>query len=141
MEKEILETYNNETLKIEQFIEHLCRENHIHNYFGSVSVALMSAVDLTKGKLNIFFQKDKKGIAFTIEAEDKYFALLLEKTQIKDNSLFLIKNLSDEIAVTQEGRVLTMSFYVSGIVPELALQRKELINAYSSYRQKKIQVL
>lgn len=141
MKREVLETYNNEALKIEQFVECLCRENHIHNYFGSISVALLSAVDLTKGKLNIIFQKDKKGVCFTIVAEDKYFTLLSEDIQTEDNSLFLIKNLSDEISVTQEGNVLTMSFYVSGIVPELAVQRKELISSYSSYKRKKLQAI
>lgn len=139
MKREVLETYNNEALKIEQFVECLCRENHIHNYFGSISVALLSAVDLTKGKLNIIFQKNKKGVCFTIEAEDRYFALLSEKAQTEDNSLFLIKNLSDEISVAQEGKVLIMSFYVSGIAPELAIQRKELITGFSSYKRKKLQ--
>lgn len=141
MKREVLEIYNNETLKIEQFVECLCRENHIHNYLGSISVALLSAVDLTEGKLNIIFQKDKKGVCFTIESEDKYFALLSEDIQTENNSLFLIKSLSDEISVTQEGKVLTMSFYVSGISPELAVKRKELINTYSSYKRKKLQTL
>lgn len=141
MKREVLEIYNNETLKIEQFVECLCRENHIHNYFGSISVALSSAVDLTEGKVNIIFQKDKKGVCFTVESEGKYFAPLSEDTQTENNSLFLIKNLSDEISVTQEGKVLTMSFYVSGIAPELAVQRKELISCYSSYKRNKLQVL
>lgn len=141
MKREVLEIYNNETFKIEQFVECLCRENHIHNYLGSISVALLSAVDLTEGKLNIIFQKDKKGVCFIIESESKYFALLSEDIQTEDNSLFLIKSLSDEISVTQEGKVLTMSFYVSGISPELAVKRKELINSYSSYKRKKLQTL
>ncbi|MDO5759588.1 MAG: hypothetical protein Q4Q06_01020 [Bacteroidota bacterium] len=136
MKKEKIEIYSKDIPKVEEFLEWICAEYHIHNYLGSISVALSTAMSLTKGKIILVFQKDKEGVSFTLESEGKYFSSLTSEGKAEDESLFLIENLPDSISVKDEGKCLIMNFYVSGIEPEMALHRKEIISNFSLRKKK-----
>ena len=136
MKKETLEILGNNNTAIEDFIENLCVENHIHNYLGSISVALYTALHLTRGRIVLFFQKCTQGVQFGIQAEQDFFSILTKEFSKESETLFLINNLADQISVHEAGKVLEMTFYVNGIDTELAFRREESLRGFSLLKNK-----
>ena len=133
MKKDTLEIKNNDALRVEEFIEGICADNHLHNYMGSISVAISTALSLSQGNITLCFEKCIGGVCFTIETEkENSFSSLMNQEANQDNEFsFLINALTDEIEVKDEGKTLDLIFYVNGIDEELAMRRKELLHEYS----------
>ncbi len=132
MKKDTLEIKNNDALRVEEFIEGICADNHLHNYMGSISVAISTALSLSQGDMTLCFEKCVGGVCFTIMTEKGNFSSLLNEEANQDNEFsFLLNALTDEIEVKDEGRTLDLIFYVSGVDEELAMRRKELLHEYS----------
>ncbi|MBQ4420105.1 MAG: hypothetical protein II878_00995 [Bacteroidales bacterium] len=133
MKKDTLEIKNNDALRVEEFIEGICADNHLHNYMGSISVAISTALSLSQGDITLCFEKCVGGVCFTIKTEkENNFSSLVSEDTTQDNEFsFLINALTDEIEVKDEGKTLDLIFYVSGIDEELAMRRKELLHEYS----------
>ena len=133
MKKDTLEIKNNDALRVEEFIEGICADNHLHNYMGSISVAVSTALSLSQGDITLCFEKCVGGVCFTIKTEkENNFSSLVSEDTTQDNEFsFLINALTDEIEVKDEGKTLDLIFYVSGIDEELAMRRKELLHEYS----------
>lgn len=132
-EIEKINILSTENFKAEDFVEEICSRNHLYNYFGSISVAISTALTLVSGKISVSFEKCVGGVVFAISCKEDIFQDI-DFRQIGDektNSLFLINSLTDEIEVKDKGRTLELIFYVNGIAPELAMQRKEAIEQYS----------
>lgn len=132
MKKDTLEIKNNDALRVEEFIEGICADNHLHNYMGSISVAISTALSLSQGDMTLCFEKCVGGVCFTIMTEkiNSFSSLLTADNQDNEFS-FLLNTLTDEIEVKDEGRTLDLIFYVSGVDEELAMRRKELLHEYS----------
>lgn len=131
MKKDTLEIKNNDALRVEEFIEGICADNHLHNYMGSISVAISTALSLSQGDMTLCFEKCVGGVCFTIMTEKGNFSSLLNADNQDNEFSFLLNALTDEIEVKDEGRTLDLIFYVNGVDEELAMRRKELLHEYS----------
>lgn len=131
MKKDTLEIKNNDALRVEEFIEGICADNHLHNYMGSISVAISTALSLSQGDMTLCFEKCVGGVCFTIMTENGNFSSLLNADNQDNEFSFLLNALTDEIEVKDEGKTLDLIFYVSGVDEELAMRRKELLHEYS----------
>lgn len=131
MKKDTLEIKNNDALRVEEYIEGICADNHLHNYMGSISVAISTALSLSQGDMTLCFEKCVGGVCFTIMKEKGNFSSLLNADNQDNEFSFLLNALTDEIEVKDEGRTLDLIFYVSGVDEELAMRRKELLHEYS----------
>ncbi len=133
MKKDTLELKNNDYLRVEEFIEGICADNHLHNYFGSISVAVSTVMNMTDGDVTLGFEKCIGGVCFTVAGKEKEtFAVLNQTTDsMEKDSLFLVETLTDELDVSEDGSSVDLIFYVNGVDEELVAKRKELINAYS----------
>lgn len=133
MKKDIIEIKDKDALRVEEFIEGICADNHLHNYLGSISVAVSTALSVVEGNITLCFEKCIGGVCFTINTEtENSFSSLINENAEQDNELsFLVNALTDEIEIKEDGKVLDLIFYVNGIDEELAMRRKELVHEYS----------
>lgn len=133
-EIEKINILSTEVFKAEEFIEDICSRNHLYNYFGSISMALSTAISMLNGKISVSFEKCVGGVVFSVSSKDEVFKDLDFEHLEEDttNALFLVDSLSDGIAIMDNGKTLEISFLVNGIAPELAMQRNEYLRQYSS---------
>ncbi|MCF0211187.1 MAG: hypothetical protein HUK18_07810 [Bacteroidales bacterium] len=133
-EIEKIHVLSTELAKAEAFVEDICSQNHLYNYFGSISIALSTAMSLVKGKVSISYEKCVGGVVFSISSKEEVFkAFDFENIgEENTNALFLIDTLADRIEIKDKGRTIELIFLVNGIEPELALQRQEAVRKYSS---------
>jgi hypothetical protein len=124
----------NEPNTIEEFTERICDRNHIYNYFGSISMVLDAAFSILKKDITLSFEQCVGGVLFSMTGKEdisKVLNLNQDSSFLNENQL-LIKMLTDEINIINNGKTLEMIFYVNGIEPELFAQRRERVNEYFS---------
>lgn len=144
----------NETRKLEDFIELICDEYHIYDaYYGNILASNTIAFELLeeftrKGEgpeIDIFFNSSPTGLFFTMKVNELFleFASLYERTcrlldedadPVAENEkqMMMIKLLSDEIKIDPEDGSFTLVFHVTGINEPLSIQRIELLERYYS---------
>src|SRR5574344_2643644 len=123
-----------ESFRVEEFAERVCDRNNLYYYFGSISIVLSTAFNMINKDVIIGFEQCVGGVCFTITCENEEFKDLdfnKEESSLKENML-LIKMLTDEVNVVNNGKSLEMIFYVDGVEPELLKARQENIRAYSN---------
>ncbi len=125
-----------------ELLEHICQENNISNYFGTISVAVSHALDIVNDETNeaeekivLFkFEQCVGGVAISIECDKEVFnRLLVSQKQIEglsDTDAYIVSTLADNLRVFSNGKGLELDFFVSGIEPELLSSRRELISRY-----------
>jgi hypothetical protein len=137
-----------QSYKINNFVENICQEHNISNYYGAISVSIERIIEL----INSFYGKDYAnkyitfcfeqcvgGVSFSIESIDDIFSNIIfdkskELESESDINVFLISKLSDKIIVSENGKKIELLFFVNGIEPELLLQRQEKIKEFNSNR-------
>ena len=130
MKKDTIEIKDKDALRVEEFIEGICADNHLHNYLGSISVAVSTALSVVEGNITLCFEKCIGGVCFTIntETENSFSSDKIIK-EFENHEEIMINVI--EIEIKEDGKVLDLIFYVNGIDEELAMRRKELVHEYS----------
>ncbi|MBR1769497.1 MAG: hypothetical protein IJ748_03475 [Bacteroidales bacterium] len=124
-------------LQINQsFIEGVCFSNHLYNYLGTISVAVLTAIDMTDLPITILFDKCVGGVCFSLKAENPVFSSLNEFSAEGNDTMLLLSLLADGTDIREDGRVLDLMFAVNGIDQELAMQRQEKLSSYSLQKVK-----
>ena len=133
--------------KVQKFLDEIFDYFHIpERMYGSVYLAVEEALKnaITYGsngnvkeEIKIFFKKAVKGISFLIEDPGRGFnAGVISKNrwekEYEGNGIFLIKSLTDEFSYSERGNKISMTFFVSGIDPETALNRALSLDNYLS---------
>ncbi|MDR1846695.1 MAG: hypothetical protein LBR17_01075 [Bacteroidales bacterium] len=121
--------------QIERMIEDICDKYNLHNYFGLISTSVANAVFIAlrsiteEEQLTFSFTQCIGGMSFALQGESKIFA----NFNSNDNNQSLetiIKMLSNEVYVFEEGKGLEMIFYVNGIEPVQLLNRQKRFKSY-----------
>lgn len=127
---------------VEERVFHFCQECHVGNYYATVSVAAMQAVenaivhgnkaDGTK-KVTIVLGNCCGGLFVEVRDEGDGFDFGrfggLE-SEGKGNGIFVMKSLADKMSYSDGGRTVRMEFVVNGIDPADALERVAVLQSH-----------
>ncbi len=126
---------------VEDRLFHFCRECNVGNYYSTVSVAALQAVenaivhgngsDASKN-VDIMFGTCRGGIFVQVTDEGdgfdfSQFGQLPADGQSVGEGIFIMKSLSDNIQFSEGGRSVRMDFIISGIDPIDALERINIL--------------
>ena len=132
MEKAMIQLDNANIAILDNFVEAVCEERHIDNYYATIAVAVTNAVQyaLAKdcGKVALSCGHYDKGICFSLSCTGGVFGgFLSEGMTLSDMSTsemaFLTNTLSDGLQVDAEGSTLQVFFAVQGIDPRECANR------------------
>ncbi len=122
-------------------LENICQENNINNYFGTISVAVSQVLEFVNSvsdekikDLEFSFEQCVGGISISIRCQGKMFEHFdpsdKQATDFKDVNCYIINNLADRVAVTEQGNGLELDFLINGIEPEMLSSRREKVKQY-----------
>ncbi|MBR1774805.1 MAG: hypothetical protein IJ759_04680 [Bacteroidales bacterium] len=122
--------------EFETFMEQVCEKNRLYNYIGAIDIALESVLKIADCDIVMSYSHYKDGICFSVQTDsDKFSSLSFSDTSNNNfESLFLIKNLTDTVNISRDGKVIDLYFSIDGIEEELAVSRKERIKSFSCKR-------
>lgn len=128
MEKLVLQSDNTDFIGVDAFIHAVCETNYVNNYFATISVPVMNAIQCAVSccsenqEITLIFDYFSKGIAFAVACQCGSF--------VSEELLFVVRMLSDDVEVADDGRTLKMFFNVRGIDAREAAQRVSVLNHY-----------
>lgn len=129
---------------VEERLFHFCHECHVGNYYSTVSVATMQAVEnavvhgngskpdkhveLTMGTCRggIFVEVVDEGEGFKYDL----YGNLPSEDQMAGEGIFVMKQLADQVTFSDGGRRVRLEFVVDGIDPADALQRIAILREH-----------
>lgn len=127
---------------VEGFISDICDDYHVGNYFSSISVAVLHAVEnaivhgngedpskkvtLSCGRCagGMFFEVEDEGSGF---ASDCFGEFPLEG---RGQGIFLMKTLSDVLEYSEGGRKVRMEFDINGIEASDSMERRSALQKF-----------
>jgi serine/threonine-protein kinase RsbW len=126
---------------VEERLFHFCHECHVGNYYSAVSVATMQAVEnaVVHGnsscpdkEVSLMFGTCRGGIFVEVMDEGSgfdfgRFGSLPDEGQTSGEGIFVMKQLSDRMTYSDEGRRVRLEFVVDGIDPVDALERAAIV--------------
>ena len=129
--------------QVEAYLESVCSDFNCYNYFGTISVAVLQAVEnaIVHGNkrnpeksVTIKFSRAKGGLAFVVEDEGNGF----DYTQYTDlptdteqgTGLFLMNVLSDQCQFSNHGRKVKMLFKIQGIDAGYSMERANTLTSF-----------
>lgn len=127
MEKSMIQLDNANMAMMDNFVEAVCEERHLDNYYATIAVAVTNAVRyaLAKGcgKVTLACGHYDKGICFTLSGAGEAFGTFLTEgmplTEAPTSEMsFLTHTLADDIHVAPDGSSLQLMFAVRGIDPK-----------------------
>ena len=129
-------------MQVEDFLTCFCDDSHINNYFATISVPVLQAVENAivhgnKGdacrQVRIEAGNCKGGVYFTIEDEGVGFDYqkYCREDFVESQGIFLIKTLSDKIEYSEGGRKLRLEFEINGIDGVESLERIVKLQKFS----------
>ena len=136
MERIVIQSNIANLVKVEQFLDTVCDTMNIHNYYATISVAVLQAVEnaILHGNksdesksVSIKYSKCRGGIVFVVEDEGEgfnykgYSGLSLEGG--KGDGIFLMQTLSDSCTYSKGGKRVKLEFMIQGIEASRSLER------------------
>ena len=127
--------------QIGRMLENVCDKYNLHNYFGLISTSIIQAAEIaferlqSEDKLEFSFAQCVGGMSFMLSSEAKIFADLdLSEDIVQDGEPqtpeAIIKSLTNEAYILEEGSALEMIFYVNGIEPHQLRVRQDRVKEY-----------
>ncbi len=136
---------------VEQFLDTICDSMNISNYYATITMAVLQAVEnaIVHGNnsdenkfVSIDCFKCRGGIAFTIEDEGEGFDFStysdLPMLEGKGDGIFLMKTLSDKCEFTEGGKKVRLEFMIQGIEALHSLERAATLQHF--FKPKKVKV-
>ena len=126
MEKISIQLYKDYSARLDNFVDAVCGEQHLDNYYAAISVAVHSAVDFAMDSgadvATLAWGHSARGTEFVLRTAEARFASVQAvaadlATSVEAEKAFLLTTLADEVSVEEEGRALRLSFAVRGIDP------------------------
>ncbi|MDR1005473.1 MAG: hypothetical protein LBL74_01220 [Bacteroidales bacterium] len=117
---------------IQRMIEDVCDKYNLGNYFGIISTAVSQAVDLAiltqedEDRLEFSFDQCVGGMSFCLRSRTDVFSDLNAEGFLSD----IIKSLADEVSISEEGKMIEMIFYVTGIEHSVLQNRQSKFKEY-----------
>lgn len=142
-----IKTEPEEIHKIENFIEEICDQYNIFNsYFGNILTAVVEGCEiiiehiekaqLDKRYITVSFHSKKDCLAFNIQSPVEIFKKEFLEEDFSDNEYdhrkkyLIIKYLSDDLEIFDNGKQCTVNFYISSINYDKTVERNTLLNEY-----------
>jgi serine/threonine-protein kinase RsbW len=138
-----------ELYKIEEFVETISDVFNINNnYYSTILISLDEAVRnaIEHGnnfnadkKVTISFTTNKGELVFSVKDEGKGFDLAeipdptnpaFDESQEIGKGLFLMKQLSDDLKLSEKENKISLHFKISSINKELAVQRSSALKSF-----------
>ena len=139
----VLQSNKESLASVEDFLGVLCDEMHINNYYATISVPILHAVEnaIVHGNNNdpqkkvlIHYGECRGGLSFAIEDEGNGFDYSdcgsLTGDTCSGEGLFLMKMLSDKLEFLNNGSTVRMEFAIGGVDAAHVHQRIATLNAY-----------
>lgn len=132
MEKDNIQIDKDSLALLDGFVDSVCEELHLDNYYATISVSLNNAVRyaLSKGSENVVLSYGhyEKGVAFSLSCNECVFGDFLSDgarlTETPTSEMpFLVSTLSDGVQPLPDGRTLRILFSVQGISPRECASR------------------
>lgn len=127
---------------VEERVFHFCQECHVGNYYATVSVAALQAVEnaivhgngaeATK-KVCVELGNCRGGLYVEVRDEGEGFDFGRFGSLESDgegNGIFVMKSLADKMSYSDGGRTVRLEFVVNGIDPADALERVAVVQSY-----------
>ena len=139
MEKAAIQLCSTNLTMLDGFIEAVCGEHHLDNYYATISVAVTKAVEYAMDKgtavMDLSFGHYNKGIYFKLNTSTGVFTSLpREAADITLSSeaecSFLVTTLSDQVQVLDNGDTLQVMFAVQGIDPNECVNRIAILKNF-----------
>lgn len=139
MEKAAIQLCSTNLTMLDGFIEAVCEEHHLDNYYATISVAVTKAVEYAMDKgtavMDLSFGHYNKGIYFKLNTPTGVFTSLpREAADITLSSeaecSFLVTTLSDQVQVLDNGDTLQVMFAVQGIDPNECVNRIAILKNF-----------
>ena len=129
--------------QVEAFIEGVCTDLNCYNYFGTISVAVLQAVEnaIVHGNksnpdkfVTVKYSRVKGGIAFVVEDEGRGFDFNLYNDLPTDTEqgtgIFLMHTLSDGCQFSNKGRKVKLTFQIQGIDAGYSMERANTLTSF-----------
>lgn len=129
--------------QVEERLFHFCHESNVGNYYSTLSVATLQAVEnaIVHGNasaeeklVTLTFGTCRGGVFVTVKDEGKGFDYArygeLPETDGAGEGIFVMRSLADRMVFSDEGREVRMEFVVNGIDPADALERISVLRSF-----------
>lgn len=135
-----LQSNNDFSNKLDAFICNSCDLIHISNYYATIEVPVMRAVEFVFNSdpsisVNISYSFCNEGVSFKVESNKSIFNSSNNSEFPQSGSLqeviLLCSLLSDNFEVSSDGKTLVMTFSVRGIDSHEAANRVRILEQYS----------
>lgn len=139
MEKAMIQLDNANIAILDNFVEAVCGERHIDNYYATIAVAVTNAVQyaLAKdcGMVALSCGHYDKGICFSLSsAEGTFDAFQSEGSMLTEaptsEMAFLTHTLADDLLIATDGSTLQVRFAVQGIAPRECAARIAVLEKF-----------
>ena len=139
MEKAAIQLCSTNLTMLDGFIEAVCEEHHLDNYYATISVAVTKAVEYAMDKgsdvMDLSFGHYNKGIYFKLKSPREVFATLPRETtdmtlSSEGECSVLITTLSDQVQVLDNGDTLQVMFAVQGIDSSECVNRIAILEKF-----------
>lgn len=129
---------------VERFVEEICDENYISgSYFGNIMLAMEEAVKNaivhgnrqdTAKQVIVTCERKRGEICFTVEDEGEGFDPAAVPSPLDSDEagkgIFLIRSLADKVEFNGSGNKVFLSFTISSLSQETALNRISYLKSY-----------
>lgn len=150
MESAVIQSDTKCLSHLESLLGIICDQNHLTNYYGTISVAVLQAVENamvhgnrcdSQKSVHLSWGNTQGGFFFEVRDEGEGFDFKqygdLPVADEPGMGIFLISTLADDIRYSDEGRCLRMDFSISGVLPADARRRASLVTNF--YAPQKIE--
>ncbi|PKP35216.1 MAG: hypothetical protein CVU00_03290 [Bacteroidetes bacterium HGW-Bacteroidetes-17] len=145
----VLKNSNESLNRIESFVEYICEGFNINETFlGNMIIAVTEVVNIIEAEnpgVQITFENEQKKFSFIFSNFSKEIDLALftdannvlnEAITDRENSLFMINALCDDLIIDIKGRKIVLTFINEGVDETLSSHRKNYLNNYLNQQLK-----
>lgn len=133
MEQIEIQNGTNYQMIVDNFIRNICDDNHVYNYYATISVPVLQAVDSVMShssnhKATLSFRHCREGLSFSLQCELADFS---SQSSNNDDIFLFAEALADKVCVSDNGHSLQMIFAIRGIDATEAARRVSVLEQFS----------
>ncbi len=129
--------------KVEDFVAHLCDEKNVHNYFATISMSVLHAVEnaIVHGNASdvgkqvticcgncmggFYFEVRDEGVGFNYRQFDD-----MPMDEDRGVGLFMMRSLADRVVYSNGGSTVRLEYLIAGIDKAMATERSSVLKRF-----------